>query len=251
METKSLDELLSGDAPAEETAAPAEPAGEPETPTETAAEARARDEKGRFAPKGEEEDAPPASDKAKGLEAATVAERKKRQDVETQLASVMAELEALKNPPQPPAPPPDIWEDTQGWQQHFGGQVVNQASVNANLNMSEMLARDKFDDFDEAKAEFLALAEKNPSLAEQALSDPHPWRKAYQIAKNHKAMSELGATDVATLEAKLREKILAEMASSAVPQGTAIPASLTNERNVGSRSGPAWAGPKPLSELLG
>jgi hypothetical protein len=249
MENKSLDELLGNEPAAEVTDAPVEPVQE--QPNETEAEARARDEKGRFAPKGVNEDAPPASDPAKGLEAGISAERKKRQEAETQLASLMAELEALKNPPTPPAPPPDMWEDTPGWQQHFGNQVVGQASINANLNMSEMLARDKFDDFDEVKAEFLALAERNPTLREQALSDPHPWRKAYQIAKNHRTMSELGATDVATLEAKLREQIMAEMAASAVPQGAAIPASLTNERNVGSRGGPAWSGPKPLSELLG
>lgn len=255
METKSLDELLGDepaaeivDAPVQQETAPAE-----EATIETEAEARARDEKGRFAPKGETEDAPPVSedDKSKGLEAGISAERKKRQEAEAELARIRAEYEAIKNPPQPVAPPPDIWENTEDWQQHFGSQVVNAATQNSNLNMSEMLARDKFDDFDEVKAEFLALAEQNPVLRQQALNDPHPWRKAYQIAKNARTMTELGATDLEQVRAKMREEVMAEMAASAIPNnGAAIPPSLSNERNVGTRSGPAWTGPKPLDEIL-
>lgn len=251
METRSLDELLGDEPAAEVIDTPQETAPVEEVPTETEAEARARDEKGRFAPKGETEDAPPASDPAKGLEAGISAERKKRQEAEAEAARIRAELEALKNPPQPAAPPPDIWENTEGWQQHFGSQVISAAAQNSNLNMSEMLARDKFEDFDEVKAEFLALAEQNPALRQQALSDPHPWRKAYQIAKNARTMNELGATDLDQLRAKMREEVMAEMAASAVPQGTAlIPPTLSNERNVGNRSGPAWSGPRSLDDIL-
>lgn len=243
MENKSLDELLGAepvaDAPVVETPvenAPEEPAGD-----------RVRDEHGRFAPKGDNEDAPPASDPAKGLEAGISAERKKRQEAEAELARIRAEFEAAQNPP---APPPDLWENPEGWQQHFGNQVVNQASINANLNMSEMLARDKFDDFDDVKAEFLALAEQNPTLVRQAMQDAHPWRKAYQIAKNHRTMSELGATDLDAVRAKIREEIMAEMAASNVPNNGGIPPSLSGERNVGSRGGPAWTGPKSLDDIL-
>lgn len=249
METKSLDELL-GDEPAEVIDAPV--VEQPVEDSEAAAQ-RERDERGRFAAKGEDEGAPPAPEdnKAKGLEAATAAERRKRQEVEAELAAIRAELEAAKTPP-PPAP--DLWENPEGWQQHFGGQVVSQAveqaSRNATLNMSEMLARQKHDDFDDVKGEFLALAEANPQLVQQALSDPHPWAKAYQIAKNHKTMSELGATDLDSVKAKLREEIMAEMAASAIPNSGGIPPTLANERNVGNRSGPAWAGPKSLDELL-
>lgn len=252
MENKSLDELLGGEPAAEMNDAPVEQQAQPEEqPTETEAEARARDEKGRFAPKGDDVDAPPASDPAKGLEAGISAERKKRQEAEAELARIRAEFDAIKNPPQPAAPPPDIWENTEGWQQHFGQQVVSQASLNANLNMSEMLARDKFDDFDDMKAEFLSLAQQNPALAQQAMQDPHPWRKAYQIAKNARTMTELGATDLESMRAKMREELMAEMAASAVPQGNAmIPPTLSNERNVGNRSGPAWSGPRPLDDIL-
>ena len=97
METKSLDELL-GDEPAEVIDAPVV---EQPVETETEAEARARDEKGRFAPKGDELAAPPASEDhtSKGLEAATADERRKRQASHDQLAAIPAELEPPTTPP--------------------------------------------------------------------------------------------------------------------------------------------------------
>jgi len=115
-----------------------------------------------------------------------------------------------------------------------------------------MLARQANPDFDDIKTEFLKMAESNPALAQQALGDPHPWAKAYTIAKNARTMQELGATDVESMRAKLREEIMAEMAAQqpAAPMGMAIPPSLSTQRNTGTRSGPAWSGPPDLSELL-
>jgi hypothetical protein len=127
---------------------------------------------------------------------------------------------------------------------------VQQATLNATLNMSEMMARKSNADFDDMKARFLTLGQSNPSLVQQALNDPDPWAKAYQIAKNAATMEELGATDLTALKAKMREELMAEMQAQPAPRSS-VPASLTNERNVGTRSGPAWTGPKPLSELLG
>lgn len=220
-----------------------------------------RDEAGRFAPKGETEGEPPAPVEKPAFDgAATIDERRKRQEAQHERDALRAELEALKTQfqaiQQPPAPPPSIWEDEQGWQQNFGGQVVSeavqQATFNARLDMSEMMTRQANPDFEEVKAEFLALAEKNPTLREQALSDPHPWNKAYQIAKNHRTMTELGATNVADLEAKLREKIMAEMQEQAplAPVRPGLPPTLAGARNVGARTGPAWSGPPSLDDLL-
>lgn len=169
-----------------------------------------------------------------------------------------AELEALRNqfqqsqqPKEPLAPPPSLWEDEQGWQQHFGSQIAQHAAFNARLDISEMMARDKHEDFDAMKASFLEMAQQNPAVVQQALGDPHPWAKAYQIAKNAATMAELGATDLETLRAKLREEIMAEQQAQPPVSQVQLPPTLTAERNVGTRSGPAWSGPKPLNELLG
>lgn len=241
----SLDDILN-DEPIEavEQAEP-EPQPEPE-PVE-----QPRDETGRFVPKGETSASPAPVTEPELDHKAIVAERRRRQEAEERARALEAQLQAVQNPP---APAPSLWEDEQGWQQHFGSQVVStavqQATLNAKLDMSEMMVRQANPDFEEAKAEFLALAQDNPQLVQQALADPHPWNKAYQIAKTHRTMREVGATDVETLKAKLREELMAEMQAQA-PVRSSLPPSLTTERNVGSRTGPAWNGPRPLSDLLG
>lgn len=242
MENQSLDELLNDEI--------AEPVVEQET--EEAKAERERDEKGRFAPKGVDESAPPAPDKLpQDVYEPLKAVRDENKALKDRLAAFERQMEEQRNPP---APPVSVFEDEQAWQQQFGGQVVqtavNQATFNAKLDMSEMMVRQANPDFDEMKEAFLALTEQNPSLRQQALEDPHPWNKAYQIAKNHKAMQELGATDVESLKAKIREELMSEMQAQVPLTRSAIPPSLTAEQNVGGRTGPAWTGPKPLDELL-
>jgi len=247
-EGTSLDDLLNGepiDAPVE---------------TETV-EGPARDEQGRFAAKEtgvEPEQAPepnpepvPPTDKLPKEEYKAIREeREKRQNLERELEALKRAIQEQQNPPEPP---PSVFEDEQGWQAHFGNQVVStavqQATLNAKLDMSEMMVRQANPDFEEVKAEFLALAEQNPVLRHQALSDPHPWNKAYQIAKNHRAMQELGATNLDDLKAKIRDELMAEMQANPAPRAS-VPPSLASERNVGQRTGPSWSGPKSLSDLL-
>lgn len=220
--------------------------------------AQPRDESGRFAPQetGVEtpqpeqvaETVPPTADRLPpDTFKAVKDEREKRQALERELEALRKQFEAQQNPP---APPPSVWEDEQAYGGHIVQTAVQQATFNAKLDMSEMMVRQANADFDDMKSRFLQMAEQNPALRQQALNDPHPWNKAYQIAKNAATMEELGATDLETLKAKLREELAAEMQGSPAPRAV-IPPSLTNERNVGTRSGPAWTGPKPLSELLG
>lgn len=237
--------------------------GEPSTTSEPEAvqepvqtDGPVRDENGRFAAKTgvepevetQPEPVPPTDKLPKEDYKAIREEREKRQTLERELEALRQQIQAVQNPPEPP---PSVFEDEQGWQQHFGSQVVQtavqQATLNAKLDMSEMMVRQANPDFEEVKAEFLALAQQNPTLRDQALADPHPWNKAYQIAKNHRAMQELGATDLDTLKAKLREELMAEMQ---VAPARTVPPSLASERNVGQRTGPQWQGPKSLSDLL-
>jgi hypothetical protein len=201
----------------------------------------------------EAEDAgpPPADERAKGQEAAIVAERRKRQEAEALVAQLRQEAEARNQ--EPPAPPPSIWEDEAGALGHVKQDAVSiavqQATFNARLDMSEMMARQTHSDFEEMKAEFVKMMQDNPVLQQQALADPHPWQKAYQIAKNARTMQELGATDIQSLEAKIREQILAEQQAQQ-PAAPRIPPSLSTTRSVSSRNGPAWSGPPALGDIL-
>ena len=194
------------------------------------------------------EAAPPADKLPQEEYKAIREEREKRQAAEARLTALEQQLQQLQQPKEPPAPPPSMWEDEAGWQQHFGQQVAQQAAMNAKLDMSEMLARQSNPDFEEMKGRFVEMAQANPAIVQQALSDPHPWAKAYAIAKNAARMDELGATNLDELKAKMREELMAEMAqgNSHVQQ---VPPTLTTERSVGARTVP-WGGPKSLDELL-
>lgn len=251
---KSLDELLS-----EDTADTEDTVVDTSDHVTTTLE-QPRNESGQFAsqetgvepePAQVTEMVPPTAGLPKEDYKAIREEREKRQNLERELEALRKQIEAQQNPP---AAPPTIWEDDKAWGQHLKQDVVStavqQATLNATLNISEMMARKSNPDFDDMKARFLELGKANPSLVEQALNDPDPWGKAYQIAKNAATMEELGATDIETLKAKIREELAAEMQGNPAPRPV-IPPSLTNERNVGSRSGPSWTGPRPLSELLG
>lgn len=251
-EETSLTDLLNAE-PAEAVETVAEPVAEPGI---------TRDENGRFAAKEtgvpaepetvEQDTTVPPTDKLPREEyKALKDEREKRQAIEHELADLRNQMKQFQQPE--PQPIPSIWEDEQGYGSHIVQtavqQATQQASLNAKLDMSEMMVRQSHEDFEDVKAEFLRLAAENPTLAQQALQDPHPWNKAYTIAKNHRAMQDMGAVNIDDLRAKLREEVLAELQSTPAEQRR-LPPTLTGERSVAARSGPAWAGPASLSELL-
>lgn len=248
MEQTPLEEMLADEEPATpEAEAPVE---QPEAP------AQPRDENGKFAAKDtgvepqETASSEPPSDKLppdtfKGLKE----EREKRQKLEQELEALRQQIQAAQYQ-EPPAPPPSIWEDEQGAFQAHAQAIAAQTSLNARLDMSEMLASQAHDDFDQMKAKFVEMMQMNPSLQQKVLAAKHPWEEAYRIAKNAATIEELGATDLDALKAKLREELLAEVQAQ-VPVTPSVPPSLTAARNVGARSGPAWTGPRSLDDLLG
>jgi cell division septum initiation protein DivIVA len=249
MAYRSLDNILNDDS---ETTAEIRPAT-PETPQETGVTPQPEPEQGEDT--AQTEGAPPAPaelphDVYKPLKAV----RDENKALKDQIEALRREVQQAAMPKEPPPPPPSIWEDEQGAFQHFGGQVVSravqEATLNARLDMSEMMVRQSNPDFEEVKAEFLRMAQDNPTIAQQALADPHPWQKAYQIAKNARTMQELGATDLQTLEAKIREQIMAEMQATPPAEAPRIPPSLSTTRSVSSRNGPAWSGPPALGDIL-
>src|SRR5688500_2106114 len=153
-----LDNFLEeGAIPAEVTTEPAEPEGPP------------RDEHGRFLPKqtGEEqpretaEPVPPTEPKdqlppetCKGLKE----EREERQNLERAPEPRKQPIQTIQAPAQQqPVPPPSVWEDEQAFGQHLTGQAVNQATFNARLDMSEMLASQAHEYFDEMKEKFIEM----------------------------------------------------------------------------------------------
>lgn len=238
MDRKSLDDILDGNDEPEVVEQPQEP--------ETGVEPEPEGE-----PDGQPEAVPPTANKLpQDVYEPLKAVRSENQQLKEQLEALRQEIQQKEQ--KPPEPAPDLWENTEGWQNHFGGQVVNQAvqaaSYENKLSTSEFYARKNIEGFEQAWGELNKWLSDNPAIAQQAAADYDPWGFAYRQYNNAKTIQELGATDVATLEQQLREKIMAEMQAN-VP--ATVPPSLSTKRNVGSRSGPAWAGPKSLDELLG
>lgn len=244
-----LDNILNGE---EQPAIEQEPQPEPEQP-----EGQPRGPDGKFAPKGNVDGAMPAPEGKHVPIQSYQAEKQKRQEWEqrynSEVEALRRELEALKQPKEPPAPPPSIWEDDQAALGHVRDtavtQAVQQATFNAKLDMSEMMARQAYQDFDEMKSDFVRMMSENPALQQQALADPHPWQKAYQIAKNARTMNELGATNIDELKAKLLEQIQAEQAQQPNPAAI-LPNSLADAQSARGANTPA---PKQLTleEILG
>jgi hypothetical protein len=198
-----------------------------ETPLEVAEEPKGpvRDEKGRFAPKGDRGRV--ASAAGPELDhAALIGERRRRQELQAELEQLRSQQ--LQAQPQQPAP--DLWEDPQGWQQGVVSTAVQQATFNARLDMSEMMVRQSHSDFEDKKATFIDLMNETPGLQQKALSDPHPWNFAYNYVTNHQRMQELSATSVTELEARLREQIKAELTAEQ-PAPPPIPETLADHQS--------------------
>lgn len=250
MDKDFLDDFIPAQDAAE--APEAEAAPEPTPEPEPASEGPQRDDKGRFAAKGvepETDTVPPTDKLPKEDYKAIREEREKRQAAERRLEALEQQLQSLQTPQEPAAPPPTIWEDEQGWQQHLQQQVLQQADQLSRINASEMAARAQHTDFQEMFDLFNEMAAQNPSIVKQAMADPHPWGKAYQIAQNHKSMQELGAVSVADLEAKIEARLREEMAAKQPAPPPAIPTSLADAQS--SRVAGQGVQPMTLQDILG
>lgn len=235
MNKKSLDDILDGNDEPEVV----EAVEQPQEPEPQGVEPE---------PVQEPEAGPPPADRLpQDVYEPLKAVRSENKELKDQLEALRREIQ---QPKEPPAPPPSVWEDENAW----GGQLVSQAvqvsAYQSKLQMSEMLMAEQAEDFADIKQQLVEFVGSNPAVNQQVAESQHPWRTAYQAFKNQQTMKELGATDLTTLREKMREELMAEMQANA-PVVPNVPPSLSTKRNVGSRSGPAWTGPKPLGELLG
>jgi hypothetical protein len=251
----SLDDILSSE-PTVETASEPETIGRP------------RDEHGRFASQepGEQEqpaiepeapqDGPPPSDQepAHIPFAALKDEREKRQRAEAERQQVLERLqqyEAYYQQQNAPASEEDadpVALIAAQVQQMMMPQVQQQI-LTARVEVAETLARQKWADYDEKVEHFKEAVKANPYLLQELTASPNPAEYAYNAANKMLEAKQYGTATPSReqLEAEIRQKIMAEIG---IPNRQA-PTSLANERSIGSRSGPAWSGPTPLSDILG
>lgn len=242
-----MEEFLTG--PAEEQQEPTPVVQEVEAP----APGPQRDENGRFTAKGDELDAPPASEgKAKGQEAAIVAERRKRQEAEQRSADLERQIAELRQPKAPPAPPPSVWEDEQGYGDHLVNTAVEGSAYQARLVASEIAMMQSHDNFASLKNELYQFVGSNPAVNAEVANSPHPWKTAFDAYQKHSFAQELNATNMDELKAQLLEQLKAEQASAApAQQQPQIPQSLAGEQSARGGNPGAQPANQSLKDILG
>jgi len=184
-----------------------------------------------------EEPAKAVKSPEEGLQAALLAERRKRQELEQQLA------ESKKKKP-------DFWEDPEArladTENRFQQQLVMQ-----KLDISEAFAREKYSDFDEKLEVFAAMTQENPALYQQMIQQVNPADFAYKAATNQQKLKEMGnpLEYEAKLEARLRAKWEAERAEENKKRAD-LPGSIATTAGVGGSTAATWSGPTTLDDLL-
>jgi len=201
-------------------------------------------------------------------------ERRKRQDHKERAARLEGELaelrrqfeetrkaqQAAQQQPAPQEPPPYIPNPVQDPQGFIAWQQAEQtrAVIGARLDMSEMLVRKEYGDeaVKTAQDEFRAAMAQNPALQQQLYAHPHPYEFVMQHTKALRLQREIGTDPDAyekAVEARIRERVLAEMGGQAAPAAPVIPnrPSIAGARSAAPRSAPTYTGDTPLSDILG
>lgn len=258
-----IDEILSSvgaAAPADDVAQNEEAQTAPvaeETPAETPEDTEAKEQNGMV---------PVAALQAERSKARKYTET--LAEVERKLAEQNSRVEQLtafllsqqKQPGAEPVAPPDFWDAPENAIDYRLSRAVTpiQQTLQAQQeNFSRLLAAEKHGE-EAVNDAFNALASLRGTPEfdanyRQIMSSPHPYGALVEWRQKHKVMSEIGSDPVAFRE-KIKAEILAEMSSnggppSAVP-AAAMPSNFATARNVGSRSGPSWAGPTPIADIF-
>lgn len=269
-----LEDVLNGESEEKtETEKPPEkpPQGEQEDVTETETEdAKGEEETDKEASEKEEsesdekKDEPPSSEDKDAQEsdsdktvprAALQDERRKRQELERQYQDLQARIANNQAPTDEQRK--DFWDDPEGYIQNIQQQTQSQVFA-TKLEISESMARDRWEDFDERFETFKELAQKRPSLVQEAYADPNPGKFVYETAKEHERLREIG--DVTEYKEKLekdfdrRVKEEAErLRQKALEEEDKLPGSAADARQAAGRSESdkhANAAPPSLDEIV-
>lgn len=192
-----------------------------------------------------EPSAPPAEPTEKQHVAPLTAlldEREKRQTAERELQELRnwrQQQEAAQRASQMRAPDPR--QDPDGALQYE--RTMFQAQLtNSRLQTSRFLAEKDFGA--DVVTEAFAFFDKNPALSHQFVDHPSPFHAAVEFYKRQKVAEEVGSDPAAyeaKIEARLREKILAEMQQPAQPKPR-LPGSLAAAPAAGVAGDPTSKG---------
>jgi hypothetical protein len=127
--------------------------------------------------------------------------------------------------------------------------------------MADMMFRDKPGLVGEAEKAFNDAANAgrlSREFIQQVNSSENPWVAAVEWHQQQTVMAEIGS-DPAAYKQKLRDELKAELMAEfqqgqqpgAQRAAPVMPGNFATGRNVGARTGPAYAGPPNLDDILG
>jgi hypothetical protein len=209
-------------------------------------------------PEVKEEPKPPKEEfsaKEKALLYAAQEERRKRQELEQQLAQYRQQPQTQQEAPKP------FWEDPDGAVAQYQKTIeATKAEFAQNffkqkLEFTEELARVKYPDYNEVVEVFKEVAQQAPGLVQQCMTSQNPAEFAYKLGKHHKEMRDVGSIEEykKKAEKELRVKIEAEMKEKYEKEMKArqeLVPSLSDARSTQANKA-VWGGPTPLYNILG
>ena len=143
-------------------------------------------------------------------------EREKRQSYERELAELKQQMAANKAPVEVPDP----LDNTEGFVSHLSQDFEGRLSK-TRVEMSQEFMRMTHEDYDEAEAKFISMANENPALAREMQAATLPAKFVYDTVKKAEKLEKLSnvdefeATTRAEIEAKVRAEIKAEVEAKA------------------------------------
>jgi hypothetical protein len=206
-----------------------------------------------------------ARGKARRYTEEVTAVRERLGSLEQQNQRLMQMLAQNQQRQNPPPPPPDWYENPEGATLHAVqrayGQYLQQLQqarqeqeqmLHAN---ARMIAESRYDEatVNAAEQAFMEAIQKQslePADYDKVVRSPNRYAAAVAWYKRQQAQQEIGDDPTAYRE-KVRAEILAEMnGGQGGGRAPTMPSNFAGARNVGSRSGPAWSGPKALTDIF-
>lgn len=129
-------------------------------------------------------------------------------------------------------------EDLEGGLEQRVGKLMNSTTARF-LDLSEDLARDTFEDYDEVKDGYIEQVKSNPAELQAILASANPAKELYKRAKARKTAEEIGNPE------EFRKKLLSELRAELAGDD-----SLTSEANASGASKRVETGANDLEDLF-
>ena len=214
------------------------------------------------------EDPDPSDFSAGGLRKALTAERKQRREerqraqaLQRQLDQLTGETKALRERPAAPKVEPkpedldaEFYANPVAFVRKHGQAAkpdIEGLTAKARIDISEVYAREKHEDYDEKVKAFTEAADQNPNLWKQLAASPSPAEFAYKKGTDHLEMGDPDAW-----RERERAKIRAELSGEPVDGPRERPAKVLPKPSIASARGSGagsqkWSGPRATKDIFG